>query len=133
MKDAMQYELCDQARRRRLRQCTDLRDPEDLRAELGACRLLAQEALEQGQIPLANAILVSVAKLSQAQVAAKRLRSEYLERATVTRLAMELVELLSRSVMGRFEGWESVLEQVADQVSAAVAAASNQPREDKHE
>lgn len=124
----MQYKVSDQARRKRLRQCTNLSDPEDLRAELGAARLLAQEALEQGQIPLANAILTTIGKLAQSQVAVKRLRSEYLERATVLRIAVELVEIIARSIEGRFEGWEAALAQCADEVSAAVVAASNQPR-----
>lgn len=123
-----QYELSDRARQERLRQFASVGSPEDLQPELASARLLAQESMEAGNIGLSNALLTTIGRLAQSQVAVKRLRSEYLERATVLRLAVELTGILSRAVEGKFDGWELTLAQCADEVGAAVAAASNQPR-----
>lgn len=126
MTPEMKYRLADAHRTRKLRKCTDVSDATDLTAELGAARLLASEAMELGQIPLANAILGSIAKLSQAQVARMRSRNELLEKRVVLRLGMQLVEILGRHVEGKFSDWEQVLSDVADEVTQAIAAATNE-------
>lgn len=126
MDHEMKYRIADARRTRKLRQCTNVADPTDLRAELGAARLLAQEALDQGQIPLANAILAAIGKLSHSQVAVMRMKSEYLERGVVLRIGLQLVEILGRAVEGKFPNWEQALSQAADEVTKAVAVATNE-------
>ena len=94
-------------------------------AELGAARLLATEAIEAGQTGLANMILTTIAKLSHSQIAGKKAKSEYLERRVVYQLVQELVNILARAVEGKFDGWELALDQAANEMTGAVAAASN--------
>ena len=132
MDHAIKYRTSDVTRRRRLRRYTDVADPEDLRAELGAARLLAAEALEQGNTALANLILNSVGKLAQTQVAVKRLKGEYLDRSVVLRIAQQIVDTVARTVQDRFVGWEAALSEAADEVSAAIASATHKPLEDRH-
>ena len=50
---SVNYELSDAKRQERLQTFTRINDPEDLRAELGMARLLAQEATDAGQTTLA--------------------------------------------------------------------------------
>ena len=120
-----QYKLSEAQREKQILQFTNVADPEDLRAELGAARLMAQEALEQGNTGLANALLATVAKLAHSQVTVKKMRSEYLDRATVLRLGLQVVDILAQAVEGRFPEWETVLADTADQVSTAIAVATN--------
>ena len=125
---ATRYELSEAERNKRIQEFTDVGDPEDLRAELGAARYLAHQALEEGNITLSNLILNTIGKLAQSQVAVKRMKDQYLERSTVLRIATEVVQILTRAVEGRFVGWESALDQAADEVVAAVAATKNENR-----
>lgn len=128
--EIMRYRTANAQRQRKLRQFTQLSDPEDLRGELAAARLLAQESLEAGNIGTANHMLTTVGKLVQGQLAAKRMRGEFLERAAVRQLVTRLVEILAKAVEGRFDGWEDVLSNVADEAMAEVATAKNEnPRE----
>lgn len=121
-----QYKLSSQARQERLRQFANIGSPESLDMELASARLLAQEAMEAGNIGLSNALLTTIGRLAQSQVAVKRMKDQYLERAAIVRLGVELVQVLSRAVEGKFPGWELTLAQCADEVGAAVAAASNE-------
>ncbi|MEN6405897.1 MAG: hypothetical protein ABFC77_05440 [Thermoguttaceae bacterium] len=123
---ATMYRLSESERNQRIQEFTDVSDPEDLRAELGAARYLAHQALEEGNVALSNAILNTIAKLSQSQVAVKRMRDQYLERGTVLRIVTEVVQILTRAVENKFPGWESVLDQAADEVVAVVAATKNE-------
>ena len=66
--DKMMYKTADKIRRRKLRQCTNVADPEDLRAEFGAARLLASEAIEQRNFGLSNLILNTVGKLCKVKL-----------------------------------------------------------------
>jgi len=124
--DSMKYRISDVRRQRKLRQFSRVADPTDLRAELGAARLLASEAMEAGNAGLSNALLTAIAKLSHSQVAVMRAKNEYLERSTVLRLGLQLVEILARTVEDKFPGWETALSQAADEVTKAVAAATNE-------
>ena len=71
----------------------------------------------------------------QSQVAVKRLKNEYLERSTVIRIATEIVKILSKTCENKFSGWEWAREQAADEIGAAIAAATNETThklENKH-
>jgi peptide subunit release factor RF-3 len=125
---AARYALSEVAREKQMRDFTDITDPEDLSAELGAARFLAQESLQSGNIGLANMLLTTVAKLAQGQVQVKRMKSEYLERAVVMRLAIEIVRIVGEAVEGKFAGWETALSDAADRVGEAIAVATNKPR-----
>ena len=131
---AAKYKLSAAEREKKLRKFTDVSDPEDLRGELACARLLAQESLEQGNIGTANLILNTIGKLAHSHVAVKRMKSEYLERAVVLRLAVEIVRILSESVEGKFPGWETAMSDAGDKVGAAIAAATNNntPRLENH-
>jgi len=59
------YKLNDAKRRKLLKQDTAVDDPSEVRAELGAARLLAAEALESGNATLANTLLMTIGKLTQ--------------------------------------------------------------------
>ena len=121
-------------RERKLREFTNISDPEDLRGELACARLLAQESLEQGNIGTANLILNTIGKLAHSHVAVKRMKSEYLERAVVLRLAFEIVRIVSEAVEGKFEGWETALSDAGNRVGEAIAVATNnnKPRLENH-
>ena len=73
-------------------------DPEDLRAELGAARLLAQEAMDAGQTALASRLLETVAKCAQGQVATQRAKGELMERVVVLRIATAICNLLGAAL-----------------------------------
>lgn len=129
MDQKMKYKCADRSRQRRLRRCTDVSDPEDLRAELGAARLLALEAMEQGNSALADRLLTGIGKLAQTQVTVKAKRNEYLEKAVVRRLLADAVDILARVVEGKFPGWEIAFEQAADEIMHNVAATTNEDKQ----
>ena len=97
-KHAVNYELSDAKRQERLQTFTRASDPEDLRAELGAARLLAQEAMDAGQTALASRLLETVAKCAQGQIATQRVKGELMERVVVLRIATALCNLLSAAL-----------------------------------
>jgi hypothetical protein len=92
------YRLSDATRQQRLQEFTHASDPEDLRAELGAARLLAQEAIDAGQTALASRLLETIAKCAQGQVATQRAKGELLERVVVLRVATAMCSLLGAAL-----------------------------------
>ena len=92
------YRLSDATRQQRLQEFTHASDPEDLRAELGAARLLAQEAIDAGQTALASRLLETIAKCAQGQVATQRAKGELLERVVVLRVARAMCDLLGAAL-----------------------------------
>lgn len=123
--ETAKYKASDAKRRRRLRQFAKLADAEDLRGEMAAARLLAQEALEAGNVGTANLILATVGKLAHSNIAIRRAKSDLLERGVVLRLLREIVDTVAGAVQGRFDGWETVLAQVADTLTQSVKSATN--------
>ena len=95
---SVNYQLSDAKRQERLREFTYASDPEDLRAELGAARLLAQEAMDAGQAVLASRLLETVAKCAQGQIATQRAKGELLDRIVVLRVATAICNLLGAAL-----------------------------------
>ena len=95
---SINYRLSDAKRQERLQEFTRASDPEDLRAELGAARLLAQEAMDAGQTALASRLLETVAKCAQGQIATQKAKGELMERVVVLRIATALCNLLSAAL-----------------------------------
>jgi len=118
--EIINYKISDQERQAKLQEFAKNSEPEDLQAELAAARLLAQEALASNNIPLTNLILTTVGKLAQSQVAVKKLKGDYLDRAAVMRIVAKVVDILFGTVANRFVGWESAIENAADQITQAI-------------
>jgi hypothetical protein len=95
---SVNYQLSDAKRQERLREFTYASDPEDLRAELGAARLLAQEAMDAGQTALASRLLETISKCAQGQIATQRVKGELLERVVVLRIATAMCNLLGTAL-----------------------------------
>jgi hypothetical protein len=116
---SVNYRLSDAKRQKLLRRFTKVSDPEDLRTELGAARLLAQEAMDQGQTALASRLLETVARCAQGQVATQRAKGELLHREVVLKIGMSLCNLLG-TVLDRQSLPESQRGAILDEVAAGV-------------
>lgn len=120
-KHSVNYELSDTRRKRQLRRFTRVSDPEDLRSELGAARLLAAEAIEAGQTALASRLLETVVRCAQGQVATQRAKGELLHREVVLKIGMSLCNLLG-TVLDRQSLPASQRGAILDEVAAGVDA-----------
>jgi len=118
--EIVNYKIADKERQAKLLQFAKNTEPEDLQAELAAARLLAQEALGANNIPLTNLILTTVGKLAQSQVAVKKLKGDYLDRAAVMRIVTKVVDILTGTVANRFDGWDVAIDKAADQITQAI-------------
>lgn len=118
---SVNYRLSDARRQERLQEFTHASDPEDLRAELGAARLLAQEAMDAGQTALASRLLETVAKCAQGQVATQRAKGELLERVVVLRVATAMCNLLG-TALDRHRLPESERGAILEEVNAGLDA-----------
>jgi len=121
----VQYRLFDDARQRRMNEFAATDEPTALAAELAAARLAAEEALNAGDHHLAAALFTTIAKLGSAHTAAQLRLGELLEKAVVLRLGKQLVDLVCEAVRGRFEGWENVIDELADKVVNIVIETNN--------
>lgn len=126
MSHQMKYRTADTTRQRRLRRCTNIDNPEDLKSELGAMRLLALEALEQGNAALADRLLTGIGKLAQTQVAVKAKCNEYLEKTAVRNFIVRAVNILADVVEDKFEGWEDAIDKAADLITSDLDATTNE-------
>lgn len=126
MDHVMKYRTADKKRQRRLRFCTNVDDPEDLKSELGAMRFLACEAVERSNIALADRLLTGIGKLAKTQVDVQRLRGEYFTRETVARVLDQCVGVLCDAVQDKFPGWEEAIDRAADEIMQTVAATKNE-------
>jgi hypothetical protein len=118
---SVNYELSDAKRQERLQTFTRANDPEDLRAELGAARLLAQEAMDAGQTTLAARLLETVAKCAQGQIFTQRAKGELLERVVVLKVATAMCNLLA-AALDRHRLPEQQRSEIIDEVSTGMDA-----------
>lgn len=118
--EIMRYKVAEANRTRKLRQLSRVSSPEDLRGEISAMRLLAQESLEQGNVGLSNLLLTGVGKLARDQIALKRLNQEFLDRDEVRRLGERLCTIVLSAIKGRFPGWEKTVDDVVAELKVAV-------------
>lgn len=121
MNHSVNYELSDARRQEVLREFTKASDPEDLRAELAASRLLASEAMEAGQTALAGRLLEVVAKCAQGQVAVKRAKGELLERVAALRLVKGMCDVLA-AALDRHSLPEPTREAIVNEVADGMDA-----------
>jgi len=101
--------------------------PERLEAELALARSLCERATNAGHHALAANLLGVIAKLSCATTAQKVRMDELLEKRVALQLGLQIVELLSTELEGKFPGWENTLTAVADKLAATIEEASNEP------
>ena len=89
---------------------------------------MAEEAMNAGHLSLAAAILQTIAKLGNSHTAMPTSGWANSWKSTPSgNLARELVKLVSGVICGRFVGWELALEQLADQIVAAIEETKNEP------
>jgi hypothetical protein len=103
-------------------------EPERLEAELALARSLCETATNAGHHGLAASLLAVIAKLSSATTAQKVRVSELLEKRVALQLGLQIVELLSAELEGKFVGWEDTLTAVADKLTATIERTSNEPK-----
>lgn len=72
MKDTIHYKTSDRKHRDALRYYTSVSQPLDLKAELGVARFMLADAVKANQTELANALLLTIAGLADAQIAGMR-------------------------------------------------------------
>lgn len=123
---SVQYKLFDTQRQKRMDQFAATDEPTALAAELAAARLMAEEAMNAGHHHLAASLFATIAKLGSAHVASQLRIGELLEKAVVLRLGKQLVDLVTEAVRGRFEGWENVIDELADKVVNTVVETDNE-------
>lgn len=131
MDDVTRYKHSEAQVSERIRHFANQENQEDLRSELAVARLLCEDSLQSGSIAQTDRILNTIGKLAQSQVAIKKMKSEYLDKNTVYRLATKLVEIVIRAVRDKFSGWESVVDAMANEITAAVKTADNETLEAK--
>ena len=123
--------LSDQARMARLRELIGRENPTALDGELAVARLLQEEALEAGHPEFAAQLLNITGKLARESEVARYRRGELLAKTAIIAIANKMVEALTQSIAGRFEGWELALESVQQQVLKIVSEAKNPDQVDK--
>lgn len=121
----VQYKLLDSERQKRMNEFAATDEPTALAAELAAARLMAEEAMNAGHHHLAASLFATIAKLGSAHVATQLRIGELLEKAVVLRLGKQLVDLVTEAVRGRFDGWEDVMDELADKVVNTVIETDN--------
>ena len=122
----VQYRLFDAQRQERMNQFAATDEPTALAAELAAARLMAEEAMNAGHHHLAASLFATIAKLGSAHVATQLRIGDLLEKAVVLRLGKQLVDLVTDAVRDRFEGWENVMDELADKVVNIVIETDNE-------
>ena len=125
MSEKQRYRLQSQERQKRLEELSTTDDVNNLASELGHARLLAEEASSAGDLALANNLLSTIGRLSQAQEVACYRRGELLCKQVVLSLALQISAITSEEVKGRFPGWEEAMDRVRQKVITVVSEAKN--------
>jgi hypothetical protein len=124
------YTLDDPKRASILAELVGMENPNGLEYEVAALRMLAGEALNNGQSQFAAECMSRVASLNSAIETVKYKRGELLCKSAMLLTAQRLIEALTTAVAGRFDGWEITMDQVRDKALAIVSEAQN-PDPDK--
>jgi hypothetical protein len=88
-------------------------DPGQISQEVSITRWLIQKAVENGQYPLANSLLATLAKLSSVEISNQVRAGRLLELSTVAHIA----HLMAAAVAKRLEGLPN-FETLADAITA---------------
>jgi len=104
-------------------------EPERLEAELALARAICEQATNAGHHALAANLLGVIAKLSSATTAQKVRMSELLEKRVALQLGLQIVDLLTAELQGKFVGWEDTLEVVANKLATTIENTDNEPKQ----
>jgi len=118
----MNYKLSDRKRRARLKHFAD---STTLGNELALARLLAEESANAGNTALASSVLLVVGKLSVAHAAAMQREGQTLEKTELYRLANVLGQVVCEELENKFDGWETVVERIANRVEEVITSAGS--------
>jgi hypothetical protein len=119
------YKLQDAQRAERLQELTNNDNPTALESEMGAARLLHEEALNRDDPRFALECERVIGQLSHASENAKIRRGELLAKTVVLELAKQIAGILAADVAGRFDGWEEVVNNVKRKSLTLICEAQN--------
>ena len=117
--------LTDEKRAARLLELTDDDSPTNLESEIATMRLIAEEALNEGQARLAIECAKVIGQLSSITETTSIRRGELLAKTAVLSIVQQLVTIMAESIEGRFTGWEDTMDGVRQKFITVVAEAQN--------
>lgn len=124
----VRYRLSEANEQSRLDEFGAVADSADLSGDLALARFLTEQAASKSP-HLAASLLACVARLASAHDTREYRRGEMLAKATVLKLALEIVDAVGFEFReSGLPDWEDRLERVAARVSGVVEAAENPKR-----
>jgi pantothenate kinase type III len=97
----------------------------DLASEIALVRAMIEKSVNAGNIAQANGLLQTLGRLVAAHETARREENEVLEKAVVLAVARQLGEMVADAIQDRFDGWEDVLDHLADSWQLTIEEAKN--------
>ena len=119
------YKLQDEQRLQRANELLALEEPTDLSSEIVLLRLYAEAADARGDTAEAARMVTQIGKLTQITEATNIRRGELLQKQVVLQLALQIARIQTDAVKGRFDGWETVMDDVRQKVLTVVSEAQN--------
>jgi hypothetical protein len=121
------YRLAEAAANARLKEF-DADDPACLRRELALCRYLLEQAGQSKNHGLSVSLLSVIGRLAKEYDCQQARRNLFLHRATVMRLAAEMVAILVDEVRG-LPNWEDRIDSLNRRLMLTIETAANTKKE----
>lgn len=110
--DKRLYRLADSKRQEALEALIQADDPFDLSHEIGLLKLLAQEAIEDGDPTLVDKLISTLSRVTRHEHEKAIRDSKLLGKGALVRWTQEIDLLVESVVRDRFQGWELVLKKL---------------------
>ncbi|MCA9217057.1 MAG: hypothetical protein KDB27_28505 [Planctomycetales bacterium] len=122
------YRLASSEQQKRVGEFADVEDSTSRKNEIAVCRTLIEEAVQKGNVSLANSLLNTLDRLQKNEFRRQLIEHELLTRPSIFRFANRLVEIMCDEI-SQLNGWEDVMIRVSERVSEALAELKNEAKD----
>ncbi|MFC1758303.1 hypothetical protein ACFL2H_05990 [Planctomycetota bacterium] len=125
-KSKEQYRLASSEQQKRVGEFADVEDSTSRKNEIAICRTLIEDALQKGNVSLANSLLNTLDRIQKSEFRRQLIENELLTKPSVRRFMLSLVDVMATVVARHYpEGWEDCLAEISTEIEICFLELAN--------